>query len=75
MQVFSTCEYNEYTANPQNRKQNSHFHVLGNTVVISFTVWIQTPGTIHTLLNKLQMLCFNEKLEKVSINIQLQWEN
>jgi hypothetical protein len=45
-------------------------------VVISSTISIQTLDNIITVQNKFQMLCINKKkLEKFSINTQLQWEN
>ena len=48
----------------QNRK-SAHVHELG-TMIISFTIRIQTPGKILTMQHKLQMLCFNQELEKFS---------
>jgi len=38
-----------------------------STVLITFTIWIQTHGKIITVQNKLQMFCFNHELEKFSI--------
>ena len=40
----------------------------------SFTIWIHTHGKIITVQNKLQMLCFNQELDKFSISSSCIWK-
>ena len=51
----------------QNRK-SAHVHEM-RTIIISFTIRIQTPGNILTMQHKLQMLCFNQENETFSVKI------